>query len=181
MKKSTRSTASTTRSVASKILTASEAAPTTVSILVGQPLWLQLSATNAKKLFLINSTLQYDAERIEVLTSEGLPIWEPGALFGENPEVDVRFRNDDPGLLAIGVSPADDASPGIDGSGEFLRIKMMPKLSGATNIVWLPDSGAYTPDATVQLRRIDAVFNPLALQIAGLAGGLIITLNVLPV
>lgn len=151
-----------------------------VSIPVGQVFWLQLSAINAKKLFLINSTLQFDAERLEVMTSESLPIWEAGTLFGDAPEVDVNFRNGDPGLLAIGVSPADDNSPGVDGSGEFLRIKMMPKLSGDTNIVWSPDSAAYTPDAETTLRRIDATFNPLALQISGLAGGLVITLRVLP-
>ena len=179
MKRSTRSTASTTRNVVNRIL-ASETVPLTISIVVGQPFWLQLSAINAQKLFLINSTLQYDAERLEVLTSEGLPIWESGALFGANPEVDVSFRNDDPGLLAIGVSPANDDSPGVDGSGEFLRIKMNSKLSGATTITWLPDSGAYTTDAILELRRIDAVFNPLALQIKGLADGLVINLNVLP-
>jgi len=173
-------TGRSTRSVVRKRSVPREAGSTSASVQIDQPFWLQISATNAENLFLINSTLQFDAERLEVVTSESFPIWEAGTLFGDEPEVDVKFRNDDPGLLSIGVSPADDDSAGVDGSGEFLRIKMMPKLSGDTSIVWLPDSAAYTPDAETTLRRIDATFNPLALQISGLAGGLIITLKVLP-
>lgn len=181
MKKSTLLTVSSTKSAVNK-LAASQSAVNSApaNVVVGQPFWLQLSATNAKKLFLINSTLQYNSERIATITSEDLPVWEAGALFGPNPQVDVNFRNDDPGLLAIGVSPEDDASPGIDGNGEFLRIKMLPRLSGLTSITWLPDSGAYTVGSDATPQRIDATFNPLDLQISGVADGLVISLHVLP-
>lgn len=156
-------------------MTASEPA-----IKVGDSFWLVLSAQNAENLFLINSFLRYPHEKLEVETSEDLPIWEAGGLFGESPEIDVKFVNNVLGELVIGVSPQDDKSPGVTGSGEFLQIKMKAKLSGAATLTWGTDSGAYVPDEETVLRRVEANFKSRDLIVEGSANGLTITINILP-
>lgn len=163
-----------------RALSLSSAMAASLTVIVGQSYWLQLVANNAQKLFLCDSVLNYDKSRVQIDTSDGQPIWESGEFFPD-PEIDVNFGSEGLGTLAISISPADGADPGVDGSGELIRIKFTPLLSGLTSLTWSADSGAYTPDPNpaVILRRVDANFSPLDLQASGV-NNLVFVLNVLP-
>lgn len=146
-------------------------------IKVGTEFWLELRLENASDIVLLESALQYEQEKLSVITSEDLPVWENGELVADPSEFDVRFTNI--GTLAISALPAD-VNNTIAGSGILLKVRFAAKQAGATAIVWTPDSAAYVPDPDIVARKIDATFKDLTFGVLPAAGSLVILLNIVP-
>ena len=158
---------------------AAPAENTPLNVVIGMPYYLPIVANNAQKLVLLAATLLYNPANIEIETSDGEPVWEPGVFFPD-PLIDVNFGTN-VGELAISAQPNDTESPGIDGDGEVLRIKFRPTALGITKLIWTLDSGLYRPDPdpVVILSKIDSIFMPLDLSASG-SNPTVIILNVVP-
>ena len=161
--------------------TAIASAASAVTVKVGVPFDIELVLTDASQLILLNSQLQYDTSRLEVMTSEGLPIWSNGTLVDDTDDFTIDFLNKQPGILAISAMPAGIGET-INGSGRLLAIRFIAIKSGVTQLVWLPDSKAYEPDPDPDgiAREIDATFKNFDFNVDSAAGVLVITLNIVP-
>ena len=146
-------------------------------IKVGAEFWLELRLENASDIVLLESALQFDTGKLDVMTSEDAPVWENGDLVDDTSEFDVRFA--DAGAVAISALPAD-VNNTIAGSGILLKVRFAAKQAGATAIVWTPDSAAYAPDPDIVARKIDATFKDLNFGVLPAAGSLVILLNIVP-
>lgn len=136
-----------------------------------------LSAVNAQNLFLVNSLLKFDTNILKFDNN-----FQAGSLFGDNPVIDVQLADVANDIINIGISPGDDASPGVNGDGSFLKIQFTRLEPNATQLIWLPDSGAYAPDDSIGLRRLDDTsFTDYQLTPTVGNTGLIIFLNAAPI